>query len=51
MITNNIFISTKAKIIRIIKSYVSEHKLIIVPAMIRKELYLLPPKRKKKKKK
>lgn len=33
MITNNIFIAMKAKIIRIIKSHASEHKLIIVPAM------------------
>lgn len=47
MITNNIFIAMKAKIIRIIKSYVSGHKLIIVPAMVRKEFYLLSQKKKK----
>lgn len=43
MITNNIFIAMKAKIIRIIKSYISGHKLIIVPVMVREEFYLLSP--------
>lgn len=48
MITNNIFIAMKAKIIRIIKSYISGHKLIIVPVMVREEFYLLSPAKKKK---
>lgn len=51
MITNNIFIAMKAKIIRIIKSYISGHKLIMVPVMVREEFYLLSPVKKKKKKK
>lgn len=50
MITNNIFIAMKAKIIRIIKPYISGHKLIIVPVMVREEFYLLPFHQEKKKK-
>lgn len=46
MITNNIFIAMKAKIIRIIKSYISGHKLIIVAVMVREEFYLLSPEKK-----
>lgn len=51
MITNNIFITMNAKIIRIIKSHISGHKLIMEPAMVRKKFYLLSPKKRKKKKK
>lgn len=51
MFTNNIFIAMKAKIIRIIKSYISGHKLIMVPVMVREEFYLLSPVKKKRKRK
>lgn len=51
MITNNIFIAMKAKIIRIIKSYISGHKLIIVPVMVREEFSLLSLAKEKKKRK